>query len=457
MMNASLMLDGWQAAVSALLTEPDLENREFILGGPTLGDIRRLAACLRAQLGDEQEQPVCLVTEDKTLIAAALLARLVGCPPLILAYALSNQALRALHQDTGCCLALSDRPRALPGPMELIVPKSNTACAWPIEQTDFDEQAILISLYTGGSTGAPQIWPKTVQNLFGEAFLLARLLAVSSRDRIVATIVPYHIYGLLFAVCLPLLAGASVIRETPSFPEEIIQVATGHQATMLVSVPAHYKALHSKAPLGDYLRLAVSSAGMLDPEDNSTFCRANTAGIVEVYGSTETGGIALRNRSRGEEAMTPYPVLDWLVRDGRLLVRSPFLSPGVALDQEGYFLAGDRITACGTSQILLQGRVDAIVKVGGKRVDLDEIRRLITGMPGVSDCLVLALADTGNREHRVVALVETGSMTAESIRALLLSRLEPYAVPRAIKMVEQLPLKANGKHDREAVLRLLAS
>ena len=155
--------------------------------------------------------------------------------------------------------------------------------------------------------------------------------------------------------------------------------------------------------------------------------------------------------------MTPYPVLDWLVRDGRLFVRSPFLSVGVPLDQEGYFLAGDRVTACGASQFVLQGRADAIVKVAGKRVDLDQIRRLITGMPGVSDCLVLALADTGNREHRVVALAETGSVNAESIRVHLTSRLEPYAVPRAIKTVEQLPLKANGKHDREAVLRLLAS
>ena len=79
----------------------------------------------------------------------------------------------------------------------------------------------------------------------------------------------------------------------------------------MISVPAHYRALRAVGSLGASLRLAFSSAGALDPEDNAAFCRENASGVVEVYGSTETGGIGLRNRSRGEEGFTPYSTLSW--------------------------------------------------------------------------------------------------------------------------------------------------
>ena len=36
----------------------------------------------------------------------------------------------------------------------------------------------------------------------------------------------------------------------------------------------------------------------------------------------------------------------------------------------------------------------------------------------------------------------------------LASRFESYALPRAIRVLDRLPLKANGKIDRQAVLRL---
>ena len=155
-MSGPSMLDGWQAAVSHLF-EPSQEYREFILGGATVGDIRSLAARLRYQLGDCQDRPVCLATEDKALIAAALLVRLAGGPPLLLPYALSDQALRALHQATGCRRVVTGKARDLPYPMELIVPASEPSSGMHLEQTVFDEEALLLSLYTGGSTATPQI------------------------------------------------------------------------------------------------------------------------------------------------------------------------------------------------------------------------------------------------------------------------------------------------------------
>ncbi len=443
-------------AIAALFAQPCDAARAYVAGGATLGEVYGLAAWLRTRLGDaEQRGTLCVATDNRALIAAALLASLAGGPVVLLPYSFSDQALAAMQQATGCTMALVDTERQLPAAMEAIRPPRGMASStlFPFAVRPDEE---LLRLYTGGSTGAPQLWAKTGTNLLGEALFLASHFAVSPTDRIVATISPAHIYGLLYAVLLPLVSGAAVVAGTPSFPEEIVHTVWERAATILVGVPPQYRALRGKGSLGASLRLAFSSAGMLDATDNAAFCRDNPSGIVEVYGSTETGGIGLRNRSRGEVGFTPYPTIDWRIQDGRLLIRSSYLSPGLPRDAAGFFLAGDRVEPDGTTGFQLKGRADTITKVGGKRVDLEEIRGAIAQLAGVGECLVLALPETGGREHRIVALVAGESVDAEAVRAALAARFEPYALPRAIKTIDRLPVRDNGKVDREAVLRMFA-
>jgi acyl-coenzyme A synthetase/AMP-(fatty) acid ligase len=456
-MKSAPVPSGLEPMVAALLTRPRFAAQEFIAGGATFGEVYGMASWLRSRLaGPGNRGTVCLATEDRAMIAAALLASLAGGPVLLLPYAFSGQALAGIQQATGCTAAITDRPRGFPPNIEVILPQRGEPKA-DLGHYIAQPEEELLRLYTGGSTGTPQLWSKTGINLFAEALFLAAHFQVSPTDRIVATISPTHIYGLLYSVLLPLVSGATVLAGTPSFPEEISRTVRDQEATILVSVPTHYRALRGKASLEASLRLAFSSAGMLDVEENSEFCCHNQAGIVEVYGSTETGGIGLRNRSLGEVGFTPYPTVDWQIRDERLSIRSPYLSPGLPRDAEECFLAGDRVESCGSTGFQLKGRADSITKVAGKRVDLEEIRALIKAQPGVTDCLVLALAETSGREHRIVALVEGRSVDMEAIQKNLAVRFEPYALPRAIKVIDRLPLKDNGKVDRAAILRLFAA
>lgn len=443
-----------EAAVAAVLLEPHPADSEFIHTGATFGEVYAMAAWLRTLFaGDTRRATVCLAAEDKAVIAAALLASLAGGPILLLPFAFSTQALGSMQQATGFTVAISDIPRDFPAGVEVICPQRDDSGP-DLHRFAAAPQQELLRLYTGGSTGAPQIWSKTGINIFGESLFLAQHFGVSPKDRIVATISPYHVYGLLYSITLPLVSGANILADIPSFPEEIIQAVQGNEASILVSVPAHYRALRGKTTMGDSLRLSFSSAGMLDIADNTDFCQQNAAGIVEVYGSTETGGIALRNRSRGEEHFTPYPLVDWKTDDERLRIRSPFLSPDLLRDAEDFFITGDRVETCGTSGFVLRGRTDSITKVAGKRVDLEEIRTLIKKQPDVTDCLVLALTENGSREHRIVALVEGQAVDIEVLRRTLAASIEPYALPRTIKTVSRMPVKANGKYDRTEILRL---
>jgi len=194
---------------------------------------------------------------------------------------------------------------------------------------------------------------------------------------------------------------------------------------------------------------------MLDPADNAAFCRHNACGVVEVYGSTETGGIATRHRSRGEEFFTPFPTLDWRILNGCLAVRSPYISSSLPLDAEGFFTTGDRAEAMGQNEFALKGRADMVTKVGGKRVDLDEISLFLKKQSGVTDCVVLALPDSGGREHLIGALIQGENVDCDKIKRALAEVFEPYALPRRMKTVEWIPLTQNGKYDWQSIVRQL--
>jgi acyl-coenzyme A synthetase/AMP-(fatty) acid ligase len=470
-MSADFSMDSEQA-IQRLLQGPKYPDREFVRCGATFAEVYAMAGWLRAALAGPEYQgaAVCLAAENKAVIAAALLASLAGGPTLLLPYAFSAKALARMQQVAGFTTVISDGHRPWPEGVRVICPKlPGSQAAETVSLPMSDEaspSAELLKIFTGGSTGTPQLWAKTGENIFGESFFLAERFKVTERDCIMATIPPYHIYGLLFSVALPLVSSALVVGETPSFPHEIAEAARAHQVTLLASVPAHYRALREvKKDIS--LRLAFSSAGMLDAGDNAAFSRRHKVGVVEVYGSTETGGIATRNRFLGEDFFTPFPTLDWQIVEERLAVRSPYISPDLPLDTNGFFTSSDRVQACAMNTFALKGRTDAVTKVGGKRVDLEEIRALIKKIAGVADCAVMALAESGGREHQIGVLIQGqevgagieggGGVDTELIRKNLVAALEPYALPRRMKTVERIPMQKNGKYDWPAIGRILST
>ena len=453
-------MPNYNQQLTDLLNGPAFPTQEFIRSGATFGEVYAMAAEFRTTLSSPEYlgASICLAVDDRAVMAAVLLAALQlphpNGPTLLLPYAFSAKSLAGMQQLTGFTAAITDVDRDLPPGTTIIRPPARGPANFA-SSNRIAPQTELLRIFTGGSTGTPQLWSKTGENLFGEGFSLARHFAVTEKDCIVATVPPYHIYGLLFSVILPLVSGASVVMATPSYPGEIADVIHDQGATLLAGIPPHYRALRGKKIAGSSLRLAFSSAGMLDAEDNEAFSRLNKVGIVEVYGSTETGGIATRNRHLGETSFTAFPTISWKIKEERLCVCSPFLSPELPMADDGFFTTGDRVEQSGTSQFILKGRVDGVTKVGGKRVDLEEVRAIIKKTPKVSDCVVMALPDPGGREHRIAALIQGTEVDMDLLRQTLADSLEFYALPRVLKTIDRVPLLDNGKYDRDAIIQIL--
>ena len=98
--------------------------------------------------------------------------------------------------------AIADNPEEMPAGVEIITPLP--AAAENINpELIRDPDKPFLSLFTGGSTGKPKVWSKSPRNLLAEAFYLKERFSLSDKDLFVATVPPYHIYGLLFSVLVP--------------------------------------------------------------------------------------------------------------------------------------------------------------------------------------------------------------------------------------------------------------
>ena len=442
------------ALFERLLYGPASPEKEFVPGGHTYADVYAIAAGLLSQFSSKEMsgKPVCICTEDRGIIAAALLASLAGGPVFILPYSLSPQVIRETREAMKFKYALVDNSIVLPEGVTGVRPERGT---WTSRRSADARNinAIFMQLFTGGSTGKPKVWPKTPLNLFAEAAYQADKYRFGRTDLVAATVPPYHIYGLLYTVMAPFLASASVLAGIYVYPHEIVSVLRDNPVTILVSVPVHYRVLNGAGIQSRHLRLAFSSAGPLDPEDALAFYRQTGIGPEEIYGSTETGGVACKSSAVGRSLLEPFECLKWNISHDRLCVKSPFISPDIPVDEDGFFMTGDRAAVVADGRFAILGRADGVVKVGGKRVDLNHVQDKIKKIPGIRDAFLLSTKGRKGRGTDIAAVVET-DMDEEALRQVLSRTLEQYAIPRRIRIVESIPSTSTGKYDREAIAKL---
>lgn len=442
-----------------LVAGPARPDGYYILSKYTYEDIYAIAGNLQQHhFSPDAPESICLCVNDRAVIAAAMLAALTRPVTLVIPHACSTSVLARMHKSHPFSKAIVQKTTALPRGVTPIFldrrpPGGNKMDPSFVRHPD----SVLVKLFTGGSTQTPRIWSKTVRNLFSEAIFQATALGLSSDDRFAATVPANHIYGLLFSVLAPFVASASVIDGEFTYPHEIQDAVKQNRASILVSIPLHYKMLASIAFRTKSLCWALSSAARLDAADSRLFYQKTGLGITEIFGSTETGGIASRLCSANQPHFKPFDCIDWKIVDGLLAIRSDFISPELPVDPEGFFTTSDRAKPIGSDEFELAGRADRIVKVGGKRVDLDEIRFAITGMPEVKDAAVICIPVDSGRENEIWALVAAEAITGGEIRQHLRHRVQGHAIPRRIRVVEAIPVSSAGKYENAEIKNLLAA
>jgi acyl-coenzyme A synthetase/AMP-(fatty) acid ligase len=344
----------------------------------------------------------------------------------------------------------------------------------PHRPVGLDAERPFLSLYTSGTTGAAKEIPKSLAQL-DEVRALETALgsALPSDTRVFASAPPQHLYGLLFRVLWPLATGRPFHAHTYLHPEELLPALSDCSHAVLAATPTHLRRLAGRPELPSLrgrLLGVYSSGGPLDPDTAASLAADLGQPPVEIFGSTETGGVALR-RQGAAGALTPWQPLPEVVvaRDansGRLRVTSPFVSLGSAAGDTAplTFAMEDRVQLEPGGGFLLQDRADRVVKVAEKRLSLTEMESRLREHPHVSEAALLLLDQGG--ESRVAAVVVTSPAGTEALSTQgrrpvmrgLGEHLAPWwdrvLLPRSWRFVPELPRDARGKTPLAALRRL---
>lgn len=320
----------------------------------------------------------------------------------------------------------------------------------------------LIELTTSGSSGAPKPVSKRLAQLDLEvAALEAQFGASLGHAPVFATVPHFHIYGLLFRLLWPLAAGRPFDEAVAATPHALLNRLRAHGKGTVISSPAHLSRL---GELLDPAELAPNTVAIFSSGAPLLAATATELGAamgqapIEVFGSTETGGIAWRRQwPEAESPWQPLPGVSVSIdATQRLHVRSPFAG-------ERPIATGDLAEALPDHRFRLLGRADRIVKLEGKRIGLPAMEKQLAAHPWIAACAVIVLP--GHREQLgaiaeltpegLRALDELGRRAAvDALRAHLLGHFERVSLPRRWRFPAGLPYNERGKLPLDALQSL---
>ena len=396
---------------------------------------------------------VALYSEDSLTFSAALLA----------AWQAGKTVWLTADTLSGSCQTLAASVDAFLGTFP-----PEWAARQPVE-TDYISPATIapvthpadfpaLVVHTSGSTGTAQAIPKRLVQLSSEVTMLEAFFGPRlGTAEIIATVSHQHIYGLLFKILWPLAAGRPLQSKRLHFPEQLLQALSSHDCILITS-PAHLKRLPAHLPwhtAGNHLHAVFSSGGPL-PADTALATRTLLGQTpVEIYGSSETGGIAWRQQYAADTP-TPWeamPGVTWRITEEEALleVRSPHLS------DDGWLRLADRVTAQDERRFILHGRSDRIVKIEEKRIALEAVERALLASGLATETRVIVREAAPAQRQTLVAfvvpsregqaLLATGGkpLLNRHLRESLADTVEAVAWPRQWHYLEQMPLDAQGK------------
>jgi acyl-CoA synthetase (AMP-forming)/AMP-acid ligase II/3-hydroxymyristoyl/3-hydroxydecanoyl-(acyl carrier protein) dehydratase len=327
--------------------------------------------------------------------------------------------------------------------------ETDTVTSWKPLKTD----TIALEIYTSGSTGEPKAITKTLDQLEKELETLNVQWPVQPDVVILTTVSHQHFYGLTFRLLWPFCNGLTFSQCASEFSEDVFHLAQQYPYFALISSPTHLSRINTTLnwhEISERCSYVISSAAPLEKETSLLITSLLDTPVREVYGSSETGVIAWRTQQETIEntRWQAFPKVNVTADSNHILsVRSPYI------DQDSH-LTSDRVIIDASGQFDLQGRIDSIVKIEGKRVSLTAIEHRLMSHPWIKYIKVMAL-----HRHRIETAVVSQLTQQGEAQLMIIGRrafiqqltlhlrpqFEPTVLPRRWRFVDLMPFNAQGK------------
>ncbi len=304
-----------------------------------------------------------------------------------------------------------------------------------------------VHLRTSGSGGEAKTIVKTAAQIESEARTLAAAIPFGrGKTAVLGSVSPQHMYGLTFRFALPLLMGWAMVRRQNAYPELLLSAS--------LNVPSNYQNVWIASPallnrfgenrdwaaLNGRMAGIVSAGGELPPE-TAALLEQYAVRPYEVYGSTETGIIASRQK---QTLWQPFPNVSIRNTGKSVEISSPWtggvqhIADCIETHEDGFALLG---------------RQDRIIKLADKRISLNQIEHELLKHPWIADAHCALHPEHGR--IAVWAALDTEGITAwlEQGRTAVIAALKQHlaqtqdtaALPRYWRFTDRLPRNGQGK------------
>ncbi|KAG6055847.1 Acetyl-coenzyme A synthetase [Claviceps sp. LM77 group G4] len=378
---------------------------------------------------------------------------------------------------------------------------------WPnyIAPEIMNSEDPLFLLYTSGSTGKPKgVMHTTAGYLLGAALTGKYVFDIHDGDRYFCGGDVGWITGHTYVVYAPLLLGVTtvVFEGTPAYPSfsRYWEIIEKHKVTQFYVAPTALRLLkragdeHVKGDM-KYLRVLGSVGEPIAAEIWKWYFEVvgkEEAQVVDTYWQTETGsnvitplagitptkpgsasfpffGIepAIIDPISGEEIhgndvegvlafKQPWPSMTRTVYGAHKRYMDTYLNV-----YKGYYFTGDGAGRDHEGFYWIRGRVDDVVNVSGHRLSTAEIEAALIEHNAIAEAAVVGVTDelTGQAVNAFVSVKE-GVEVSDALRKEFIMQVRrsigPFAAPKAIHVVPDLPKTRSGKIMRRILRKILA-
>jgi len=317
-----------------------------------------------------------------------------------------------------------------------------------------DEVAVVLA--TSGSTGIPKGAELTADALTASARASLDRLGAAAGERWLCCLPSHHISGLGVFV-RSLLAGATPVVRDRIDPGMVASMAGQERGSCsyVSLVPTQLRRLlDAGVPLAGFRRILLGGAAV--PHGMLAEAAAAGARVVTTYGMTETCGGCVYDGVPLDGVQVASGA------DGRIRIRGPVLFSGYRLAPEltraaldgGWFVTSDLGGFAADGRLTMRGRADDVINSGGEKVVASEVEQILRGCPAVRDAVVVGTPDSewGERVTAVIIAADAARPPSlDELRTHVADRMPRYGAPRAVVVVEELPMLASGKPDRQLI------